>query len=292
MPPRAVSLAILVCWAVAASALLIRDVLPDILVGPPPDLGDVAGADADAGPTRWTILAADRASDEPTALRAVGQVTTRTERPGDGHVLVKSDVRFDSERLLEGTPLAQEGGERIVVHSMIDVDPSGSLFELRSSVQVEGDANELLVIEGHRDRDAIAVKARCPSLPFASWSRRFPYRARGMVQNTLSPMNRLQGLHVGMRWESRVVSPLTGRVEHVHVEVVDRNVMIPWGDGLVPTYVLVTRFGDVEARTWARATDGLVIRQEVPLMIVRLILERQPPDSAEAAEDREREDRR
>ena len=45
MPHRLVSLTILVFWAVAAAALFVRDVLPDLIVGPPPDLRDVAHAE-------------------------------------------------------------------------------------------------------------------------------------------------------------------------------------------------------------------------------------------------------
>ena len=31
---------------------------------------------------------------------------------------------------------------------------------------------------------------------------------------SLGPLDRLPGLHVGQRWETRVVNPFTGQVEH------------------------------------------------------------------------------
>jgi hypothetical protein len=74
-----------------------------------------------------------------------------------------------------------------------------------------------------------------------------------------------------------VVSPLTGQVERVTSEVVRRDVLIHWGDLLVPCHELVTRAQGMTARTWARAGDGLVIRQEVPLLFAKLLLERVPP---------------
>ncbi|RUL87206.1 hypothetical protein [Tautonia sociabilis] len=281
MPPRLVSLGILLLWAVSASSLLVRDVLPDLLVGPPPDLRDVARADDSAGPTRWTILVDDPSAEDPDDLRAVGLAVTETDRMPDGHVRLGSEVVFDAGAMLQRTPLEGTDGQRLVVKSVLDVDQAGNLNMLRTAVRIEGDPSELLILEGHLEDDAIAITARGPMLVFGERTFRFPYRARGMVQNSLSPLERIPGLHVGQRWESRVVSPLTGRVETVHVEVTDRNVMVPWGDGLVPTFLIETRMAlpmrVVRARTWARESDGLVLRQEVPLMIVTLVLERQPP---------------
>ncbi|QDV34306.1 hypothetical protein [Tautonia plasticadhaerens] len=279
MPPRLVSLGILVFWAVSASSLLVRDVLPDLLVGPPPDLRDIARAGERDASSRWTLLVGDPVGD-PGDLRAVGQATTETTSRGDGHVRFGSTVTFDAGALLEQTPLRSAGGERLEVTSVLDVDGSGNLSGLRSEVRVEGDEDSLLVLEGHLEDDSIAITARGPMLIFGKRTFRFPYQARGMVQNAMAPLDRIPGLHVGQRWESRVVSPLTGRVEVVHVEVTDRNVMVPWGDELVPTFLLVSRMntgmGEARARTWARASDGLVLRQEVPLVLVTLMLERQP----------------
>lgn len=280
MPPRLVSLGILVFWAVSASSLLIRDVLPDLLVGPPPDLRDIARAGEQDTSSTWTLLVSGGAGDDPGELRAVGRAVTETLRQGDGHVRFKSTVGFDAGLLLEQTPLRSAGGERLEVQSVLDVDDSGNLSRLRSGVRVEGDEEELLVLEGHLEDDSIAITARGPMLIFGKRTFRFPYKARGMVQNAMAPLDQIPGLHVGQRWESRVVSPLTGRVEVVHVEVIDRNVMIPWADELVPTYLIVSRMntgmGEVRARTWARSSDGLVLRQEVPLVLVTLMLERQP----------------
>jgi len=276
MPPRIVSLGILIGWALAASALLVRDVLPDLLVGPPPDFRDVAEADGSSGPTRWTLLADDPSTEDPDDLRAVGQAITETTHQLDGHVRFENQVWFDSGLLLEGTPLESAGNERLEIRSLMDVDQHGNLNSFYSGVRLAGDERELLVLEGRLESDAIEVRARGPILPWGERTFSFPYRARGIVQNAMGPLERLPGLHVGQQWSGQVISPLTGRVEQVRFEVTRRNVMIPWGDAMVPTYELTAHFGRMSARTWARASDGLVLRQEVPLMFVRLVLERQP----------------
>lgn len=299
MPHRLVCLGILLFWAVAASALLVRDVLPDLLTGPPPDLRSIAHAEAPPGPTIWTILV----QDEPTGdiadgLRAVGKVKTESIRQIDGFVRFVSEVDFDSGSLLRGSPLEAAGvdGERVVILSFIDVDESGNLRQLRSGVRLagaapslrtpNGSAQELISIEGHLVNNSLEIRAAGPALLFP-WKKSFPYQARGVVQNSLGPMERIPGLHVGQRWESRVVSPLSGRVEVVHSEVTDRNVLVHWNDELVPCYELVTRSKGLSARTWARGQDGLVIRQEVPLYFAKLVLERNVDDrSTQVSADR------
>jgi len=86
-------------------------------------------------------------------------------------------------------------------------------------------------------------------------------------------------LQVGQRWETRVVSPLTGRVETVRVEV-RRRTVIHWDKSPVQTLEVEHHVQPLSARTWVKADDGLVLRQEVPFPLVKLILERLPDRSA------------
>ena len=135
------------------------------------------------------------AADEPTALRAVGQVTTETEPPGR-RPRPGRERRAGStpERLLEGTPLESAGGERIGVHSMIDVDADRQ--PLRAAVGGPGRGGRRRAA-GDRGPAATGTRSPCGRgarcCRSARWSRRFPYRARGMVQNAIAPMDRLPG---------------------------------------------------------------------------------------------------
>jgi hypothetical protein len=90
----------------------------------------------------------------------------------------------------------------------------------------------------------------------------------------LGPIDRLPGLHVGQRWESRVVNPFSGQVERVRVEVARRG-LIHWEGNPVTTFEVVQHMGPLLMRTWAR-TDGVILRHEVPFPFVRLVLERRP----------------
>src|SRR5205823_4553797 len=106
-------------------------------------------------------------------------------------------------------------------------------------------------------------------------------RRGGVVddQSQFGPLDRLPGLAVGQRWDERVASPLTGQVETVRAEVT-RKVVIHWDMSPVTTLEVVHRSKAVTARTWVRP-DGLVLRQEVVLPMLRLVLERLPDRAPE-----------
>jgi hypothetical protein len=280
MPHRLVCVAILVFWSIAAVALFTRDLLPDLIVGPPPDLRTIARAEDTARSTRWAILVDDDRSGRGN-LRAVGQVVTRTSPRKDGSVQFTSDVWFDSGDLLRKTPFEKAAqGERMEVKSTIEVDAAGNLQHFRSGIRPAGEQIELLVLDGRLHDDAIKVQARGP-VPALRWTRSFPYQARGVVHNTLGPLDRLPGLQVGQRWESQVVHPLTNQVVTARVEVAGRE-YIHWDTGPVLTLKVVTHLTPLTARTWVRP-DGLVLKQEVPLLFLRLMLERIPESDPGAA---------
>src|SRR5439155_22886256 len=102
----------------------------------------------------------------------------------------------------------------------------------------------------------------------------FDYQARGVVQSQLGPLDRLPHLHVGQRWDERIASPLSGQVDTVRAEVVGKTVIF-WDKSPVTTFEVAHRSKTLRARTWVRP-DGLVLRQEVSLPLLRLVLERQP----------------
>ena len=85
MPHRLVCVAILLFWSIAAVALFSRDMLPDLLIGTPPDLRTVSKTGQEPEPTRWAILVAEDPDRTPN-LRSVGQAVTKTTLKADGWV--------------------------------------------------------------------------------------------------------------------------------------------------------------------------------------------------------------
>src|SRR5262245_40518995 len=114
MPNRLACLAILIGWACASFFLFTRDVLPQLLIGDPPDFRDInRAADEAPGPTLWSILVSDDPEDQN--LRAVGQVETKTTLTRDGWHRISSSAWFDTGEALKGTPLAANEPERIII---------------------------------------------------------------------------------------------------------------------------------------------------------------------------------
>ncbi len=270
MPSRMVSLAILVLWAAGAMGLFTREILPDFFRGSPPDMRSVAHAEEDAAPVRWDILVNDDSSDGGN-LRSVGQARTETRRQAGGGSSLISDVVLDSAGLLRGTPVAGHRGERLAIAGVCEIDPSGNLRTFRTSVRVGDDPEDLIALEGTVRGRSLQVRARGP-IPALNWTRSFAYEPLGLVQNAIGPIDRLPGLQVGQTWQTRIVSPLTGRVQEVNVRV-ERKGAILWGRDLVPALVVLHQMTPFTARTWVRP-DGLVLRQEVPFPFAKLILQR------------------
>lgn len=293
MPHRLVSSAILILWLVAAVALFRKDILPQMIVGPPPDLRTLVQAEDEAQPVRWAILLGD--PSRPELYRPIGKIKSESSRRRDGSVQWRSEAVFDASEFAAGNgrlalpgfgddgprPKPADGwstSEMVEVTSVVEIDPVGDLFYLRAAVRSQGEAEDLLSLEGHVEKNALIVTTNSP-LPLLRATRYLPYRSRGMVENPLAPIDRMPGLRIGQRWESQMANPLTGGAQGVHCEVVEQQT-IHWGGGLVKALVVATRtkFPPLTFRTWVRPGDGLVLRQEIPYPLAPLVLERLVPE--------------
>jgi len=270
MPSRPLCLVILLYWVIAASSLIRRDVLPEMGFVRPPDLRTIARADADGAESHWSVEVIDNPL-APENRRVVGTASTESRRDAEGWVSMSSKVGFDAGGLLKGTPFSSNTDARLEVLSSYRVDPSGNLDSFRATVKSPEDPEDLMIVEGTRKKRSLEVTSR-GRLPILNQTRVLPYEPRSLVQNALGPFDRLPGLQVGQRWETRVISPLTGRIETVRVEV-PRRALIHWDKNPVTTLEVVHHMTPFSARTWVRP-DGLVLRQEVPFPFVKLVLER------------------
>ena len=280
MPTRPAIVLILVGWVVAATGLFRRDILPDFLITPPPDLRSIATAGETARPTRWNLSVTDSAG-----TRTVGQALTRSERNTDGGTKLISEVSFESNEMLKGTPFAanlatERGDGHLTVSNTCEIDSAGFLRQFRIVVRSPGDSSPLLTVDARVVGRAIKVAARGPN-PLLQWNQSIPYEPRGLVQNGIGPIDRLPGLQVGQRWSTEVVSPLTGMAERAVTEVTGKQ-SIQWNNELVTTLEVVQKLTPISARMWVRR-DGLVLRQEIPFPFVRLRLDRVPDPSVDGA---------
>jgi hypothetical protein len=273
MPSRLVSLGILIYWSIAAFLLLTWDVIPELTQGYAPDLRAIAVAGDSSKPVRWSIQIVDDPRD-PEARRTVGESVTASKRRPDGWLELTSHVDLDASGMLKGTPFASMSrGSRLGVESTYLVDNSGNLSSFNLGVTEQSSSGALLTVRGKVKGRLIEIVSR-GKISMFDQNLSFEYEPRTVVQDVLGPMDRLPGLHVGQRWESRVINPFTRQVESVRVEVTRRG-LIHWEGNPVRTFEVVHKTSPFSMRTWVR-TDGVILRQEIPLPFVRLVLERRP----------------
>jgi hypothetical protein len=272
MPSRIVSLIILVYWSIAAFCLLTWDVLPEMTSGYPPDLRSITQAVDSAEPVRWSIQVTDDPR-HPDVRRIVGEAVTACKRRPDGWSELTSRVELDAGGLLKGTAFLTRLGIELEIESRYLVDRSGNLHSFLLEVKSPDSTETLVEVKGEVKGKIIDVVSRGP---VDILNKRFPipYEPKSVIQDVLGPLDRLPGLHVGQRWESQVINPFTGQVSPVKVEVKKRG-LINWNGNPVTTFEVVQHMAPLTTRTWVRL-DGVIIRQEVPLPLVRLVLERRP----------------
>lgn len=275
MPSRLMSLLILIYWSIAAFCLLKWDVLPELTMGYPPDLRGIAYASNSDRPVRWSIQVLE--GNETDNRRTVGEAVTSSKRQSDGWFEMSSRVDFDAGNLLRGTFLAMRESLPVQVKSRYHIDPSGNLqnFDLRVASKDFGE--ELMHISGKLREGKMEIVSQGP-LPVLNKNWSIKYEPRSVVSDILGPLDRLPGLHLGQRWEMQVVSPFSGQVEQVRVEVTRRTV-IHWAGNPETTYEVEQKVGGIRMRTWVRP-DGVILRQEVPIPFVPLILERRPEETS------------
>ncbi len=272
MPHRLVCVGILVLWAVSAGMLLSRDVLPDLLISAPPDMRAITRSRAGNKETKWSILLSPR--DGKSTPVSIGQASTKVVQQQDGYVKLTSRIWFDSETLFSGTPLAKSADRtRIEIQSLSEFEPGGDLSRFRAAVRPVGSRIDWMVLSGllNVNRNGVGVTST-GVLPMFNWKRTFPYPRHGMIQNSLDPFEKMPGLQVGQRWRTQVMSPLTGQFQTASVEV-SRKQILEWNSTQIEATEVVTRIEPFAMRTWVRS-DGLVVRQQVPLPMTNLMLER------------------
>ncbi|AMV38490.1 hypothetical protein [Planctomyces sp. SH-PL62] len=285
MPPRLVSVAILVYWSIAAFFLLKWEVLPELSLGYPPDLRSiVSAAGDDAGPASWSIDVLDDPRN-PEARRNVGEARTETKRLPSGGYEMTSTVEFDAGELLKRTPLANSPSVRLTIDGDYRVDSRGDLKWFIMKVRGADEGADLFKVEGKVSGGVMDVRARGIASVF-NLHKTYPYESRSVVYDALRPLDRLPGLNVGQRWDVQVVNPLSGMVETARVEV-KRRTLIVWNGEAVSAFEVEQHAGPITTKTWVRL-DGAILRQQVPLPFVEMILERLPDKSTKTAAEADR----
>lgn len=269
MPTPSFRLLIVAFWAGMMGWLFQRELLPRLVLGPPPGYRDVVANvdpdEEDSPPVTWKVLAGSK---------QIGTATTSIKRRDDGVTVLLGSIELSKLPVL-GLFETVEQPLTLSAESRFYIGPTGQLrhFDIQATAQ---GVDAPLVVRGRVEKKQLHV-----TLDWEGSHREetLAYEPRGLVMNSFSPVGRMPNLRVGQAWNIPMVNPLTGRVDLVRVKVTGRE-LISWGSQLaVAAYVVTQTTGitGAEVRTWVR-DDGLVLRQEVPLLLSTMTFERVPDE--------------
>jgi len=251
---------------VGNATLFVRDVLPGLVVGEPPD--------------PWCMLPADeercaQVGIFDSANRLVGRSWTLARAQGE-FVKVESVTRLYPIQLPE---------ELVTPHLRIDVDmlyrSADALVDelvmvirgLPAVVELRG---ELITLEEFACKWRVGVPGSGPSGRLVLDAQ--ATRALGQV---LRPFSRLPGLRVGQTWRLELLDPLAHVIQGFKSPEILAEPQIVRVSGVetithrgrkVEAFVVETR----QTRAWV-APDGTVLRQEVELPLLGKLLLRDEP---------------
>jgi hypothetical protein len=108
-------------WLICTGMLIYRDVLPEYLVGEPPDWKRMVSK-TELRPTRW-LIAVDEGGEKN---RVVGQAFNEIKKRADGGTSFISRVKIDAKGLFQGTPLQVAESTKFHATRLVGSDQSRS----------------------------------------------------------------------------------------------------------------------------------------------------------------------
>jgi hypothetical protein len=267
MPPRHLILVICAFWVATTGWLFYRDLWPRLLPDEPPP---------------FTIDLADEVSEQKIYWKLFQNGVDKggyafswvRYRPDEDIFDVASEFKLFSR----GKHLGQTDPDQIV-ESTYGVTREGELRQVRAEVTIKLPTSTVQAeITGR-----VADQLFHPHLHLASSSievdrdlKPVAVSRRGNVLNPLQPLNRIQGLRPGQHWRVPLIDPLqdalsafTGRPAEVgllEADVLPQTEMLTWGSPRrerEDACLVITYQGEnCQGRTWVRASDGVVLRQE------------------------------
>lgn len=278
MPSRRSVALILAFWLAVTGYVGYRDLWPLLSAsGPPPVAIDLADEAAQRVPIRWTVL---------WNGQKVGKLVTQMT-----YIDADDTFRFTNDYKHLRVEL---GGVTMVVpdfRTVVRVTRDGDLREQSAEGKVEVHWNDLRVADATVKLAGAVAGGRLTtkfdgSLGLVGFPPKVMARQlepvpvpRGQPLNPMQPVNRVGGLRPGRRWVVHESDPLKDVREAVvkelgvklpdekrgplFGEVLSGERNLQWQNETVACRVVeYRRDGELEVRTWVRAADGKVLRQE------------------------------
>lgn len=275
MPSLLTRIVIIAAWLVSTSWLIYKDYLPRILVGEPPDWKSLTADQKALLPASWLIMV----EDKPGESRVVGRATNKNSKTSDGSTVLASSVKIDARGLFKNTPMAVAESTEFQFESETRISPQGLLQQFRAAVSVRdlGEKPVLTIIGAPTQNQKIEIRFQSSLSPLLNFRQILPVSSTEMIRGGLEPVDWLPGLRVGQRWNTTILQPMTARPEQVQSEVMAES-RIFWNGNPTDVMIVEHRAGTYKAQSFVRR-DGLVIRQQLPMPLVKMMLDREPDKS-------------
>jgi len=274
MPPRLITLAIVLFWLSMTTWLVVREVVPILMAEDAPsvhvDLTEKIGAAPIVG---WRVFKTAKGKPEP-----IGSGTSRIiVDEADDWYEFRSSFHYDqfvigpaSIKSLESMYRVGKDGQLRTISAKAVVKAGGIDFDVGVDGTVENGFLEpriFGVLEQKLDK--------------------IPMKQQGNVLNPMHLVNKLSGLREGQMWKIPLLDPLASLKEKFiaakgpSMPVLIAEVKLDtlsWDKRPVACYKIeyYEPGKEIVARTWARKSDGLVIQQEASHLGFDMILTRVP----------------
>jgi hypothetical protein len=292
---------IVLVWLSTTTWLIVAKVVPPLRRGEPPSYQSMYGgtSEDDEPPVAWQMTLREK---------PLGWAVCKVNKKKGDLTKVHTRVHFDRIPLEELLPpwlktlvnTTLEPTEYAQMDALSDlyIDTLGRLASFNSRLRVPG-FQSAVRIAGRIHGSMLNVKVETIDSAYL-WETYLPSDA--LINDELSPLSRLSGLHVGQEWTVPVFSPLRPQTltkqDSAPIEVlqarVESKVLLPWENQARPVMLVVYRPDSGSALSSTREPrvklwvqdDGTVLKQEVsilgsPLEFVRL----SPARSAELESD-------
>jgi hypothetical protein len=313
VPPRYLTLAIVAFWLATTGWMAYRDVWPRLRAGGPPpftiELTDelsLAQGEERLGKKASRLAARAVAWKVELNGRKAGEALTTVLRHKDRTYELQARLLFNEEgRKKLGMGLVEissitcaydvtsEGDLRgLTTRAVLSAgtgarpDPAGFQVEVGVEGEVKGGQLWLRPVLYEADRRKGAPRDGYVKRPLALDLAPVPVPERGAVLNSLQPLNRLTGLHEGQSWTVPRIDPLEYALavfrkaaptsHRLLAEVSADTIVYDGKDTLCWRIDYREPRSHVSARTWARQSNGLVVRQEARVQGLVLALSRDP----------------
>lgn len=276
MPSRRSIAIIILFWLVTAGYVAYRDVLPRLFPSGSPQIDiELADEASQTVPIRWAIYRG--------GLK-IGRLITSTsyDKADDTFWLINEYKQLELE----------VGGVKGVIPELtttIRITRSGVLREQSLNGKIEGYSRDKRFAEAEAHIHGTVIEGQLISeceikSSFGDFKQTLePVRVpEGQILNPLQPVNRLTNLRPGHSWYVQLSSPLDDatdlflrkkleeqgfklqqkKQEPVFAQVMKNQQNLDWNGQVVSCWVIEYQQDEPVARTWVRASDGKVLKQE------------------------------